>query len=377
MSKLALSKQEDQLQLHNHGGHSDDEIDLKEILITIWKGKWIVVFLAIIIGLCATVYSFTLQEWWSAKAKVVQPQLSDFEQYRNQVTKFQPIFDVYQADGTLLVSEELNDLIDPEVIYSTFLQQFNSSSNKISFFDDMGVFTKYESEHGKDLSEDELNNLYSVWRQKINSTITPVKEGGVASLSLQAEKKVESYFFLNKYIERVSNKTQKILLKNLEVAISSKKNALHQEKKALEFRAKSTLKIEVEKARYALKIAKSASLDSPSNNLVLNEKELFSINLGAKALASKIDVLGSISNLEIIEPSLVKVNAKIEALDKFSIKENVDFKPFGFLEDVSQPTSKDKPKRLVIIFLGVFLGVFLGMLFVIVQAALTEKNRIN
>ena len=98
-----------------------------------WDGKLIVALSTLVFALGALVYTFTVQEWWSSKAKVIEPQEQDFAAYQNHVKQYQPVFDVFQDDGTVLVSTELERLTDTELLLKRFIDAFNSSDNKRDF----------------------------------------------------------------------------------------------------------------------------------------------------------------------------------------------------------------------------------------------------
>lgn len=101
---------------------ANDEIDLKELFAALWQGKWLIIMTTLFCSVIAIGYALTAQEWWSAKATVSQPQLQGIASYQQAVKRYQPLFDVYQEDGTIIVSNTLDSLIDPKLIFSNLFK---------------------------------------------------------------------------------------------------------------------------------------------------------------------------------------------------------------------------------------------------------------
>lgn len=94
-------------------------------------------------------YALTAQEWWSAKATVSQPQLQGIASYQQAVKRYQPLFDVYQEDGSIIVSETLDLLIDPEVIFKRFIQEFNANGTKRRFMQTNSTFLTLQNRRSR------------------------------------------------------------------------------------------------------------------------------------------------------------------------------------------------------------------------------------
>ncbi len=354
--------------------YQDDEIDLRELFIALWKGKILIVVTTFIFAAVAVVYALNAQEWWSSKARIVEPQVSDFAAYRQQVKSFQPIFDSYQDDGTVRVSKELDDLVEPEKIFAQFIRAFNATANKKRFFDNNETFLAFKEALREESDADEdaqvaQRRLYSEWYQKISAA--PVGRDEYI-VSLQATTQMDSYNLLNDYIAMIEKKVQADAIKNLEATLDAKETQLKQQKAILEGQAKRVLEVELQRSQYAYDIAEAASVNTPVQNL--GDKELFAINLGAKAIKAKISALEDVKNLSVIEPRLQQVDAKLDFMNKLDINENIELQAFRFIEEVEQPINRDAPKRALIAVLGALFGGMLGVGIVLVRFALGRNN---
>ncbi|PNH80571.1 LPS O-antigen chain length determinant protein WzzB [Vibrio diazotrophicus] len=357
----------------------NDEIDLKDLFIALWNGKLTIIITTVLFAVVAVAYALMAQQWWSSKAKVSQPQLQDIAAYQQQVKQFQPIFDIYQDDGTVLVSEALDDFVDTEILFQRFVDTFNSSDNKRKFLNSSDEFKQYKAQLDlpEDLesedAQDTIRSLYATWFQKITAVAEDKKaEISPYDLNFQSVTKESSYSLLNSYLEIIGAKTREDALNNLQAVVNSKHNELLQQKRILETQAKNLIEVEAKRAEYALDIAKAANVDTPIQSS--NDNEIFSIDLGTKGLAAKVNALKSITNLSVIEPRLQQIDAKLAMLKDLKIDRNIQFQTFRFLENVEQPISRDKPKRPLIAVLGTLLGSMLGVAIVLIRFAFRKDE---
>lgn len=356
-----------------------DEIDLRDLVSIVWSGK-VTIVLFMLLGMVSTLsYALLAQEWWTSHAMISAPLPQDIAAYREQVKQFQPVFDVYQDDGTVLVNNELNELVDPKLLFKRFVTGFNSTNNKSDFLDTSVQFQtfKVDLEH-QDLDElsleDELRKLYADWFEKINALpIDPDDLNLPYELTFQSTTKSSSYELLKHYLGLIEQRENMDALDNLLAIIKVKKRELTQQKEILETQAQGKLAIETERAKYALDIAKAAHVDKPilSGN---NSDELFDIDLGTKALGEKVKVLKEMKNLSVVEPRLEQINAKLKMLETLEIDRNVKFQTYRLLENVEQPVARDKPQRVLIVILGTVFGIICGTFIVLVRYAFRVRD---
>lgn len=358
--------------------HEDDEIDLKELLLALWGGRYIIISIVVICVSVAVSYALLAKQVWTAEAVVTVPQASDFSNYRQLVSDLQPAFDVYQDDGTVLVSEKLNDFTKPDTLLKIFIQQFESRDNKRSYIANVADFQK-EIKHilsagrSREDYKDSEAALYNKWYQKLSAKPVKSDEESQDSYTLQGiqETSEESYDFLNGYVQFVSQKARLIALSNVRSDLENKLSELSQLKSMLMDQAKSRLLNEQTQTKYALDIAKAAGINKPQQNL--DNQELFSINIGANALAAKVKALDGLKELSVIEPRLPQIDAKLRLLGRLNVASNIDFKTFQYVESPEAPINRTAPKRALIAILGALLGCMLGCAIVLVRHAFREK----
>ncbi len=356
--------------------HLNDEIDLRELFKALWYDKLIVILITALFSASSVAFALLAQEWWTASAKITKAQPQNLALYQQQVKQFQPIFNIYQDDGTVLVSGELNGLVSPKLLFKRFVDTFNSSNNKRSFLlDDSSGFQEFKrgvSADSSDMSEDATRALYAEWFDRISVSIVDKKDqDSPYIINLQAATKESSFDLLTAYILATESKVHQDAFNNLRAVVNGKRNELIQQKRILESQASNKLLVETERAKFAAQIAKSAGVDKPIQTG--NEKELFSIDLGANGLDAKVKALESVKNLSVIEPRLQQINAKLDMLNNLEIDRTVDFQTFRYLENVERPITRDKPKRALIVVLGTLLGGMLGVAIVLIRFAFRKE----
>ncbi|MGC9491305.1 GNVR domain-containing protein, partial [Vibrio genomosp. F10] len=130
--------------------------------------------------------------------------------------------------------------------------------------------------------------------------------------------------------------------------------------------------VEIERAQYALQIAKAANVSQPVQNL--GDNEIFSINLGSSAIEAKIKALKSIENLSVIEPRIQQIESKLTLLQNTQINRNIDFQTYRYLDEPQIPLNRNSPKRALIVVLGTLFGGMLGVVVVLMHFAFRKED---
>lgn len=375
MSSLANTPPVQPPQYPNYAYPANDEIDLKELFLALWQGKWLIILCTLVFTVATITYALTVQEWWSAKAKVSQPQLQDIASYQQAVKRYQPLFDVYQEDGTIIISETLDSLIDAEVIFKRFLQEFNANGTKLRFMETNTTFLELRKDLLNKDDPQRLQAFYEQWFERIKGVSIGEKEDGAFTLSFQSVDKISSLALLREYVQFVNQIINQQLKDDLNSILVAKYGELRQQETNLQQQTQLRLQVELERTQYALKIAEAADIKQPVQNL--GEQEIFAINIGSRALKAKVDALKSIKDLSVFEPRLAILQTKLSqfGLETLSAGTKWSINSFYYLEQAKQPLSRDKPKRALIVVLGGFLGGMLGVAIVLVRFAFRSEEK--
>ncbi|MBF4354690.1 LPS O-antigen chain length determinant protein WzzB, partial [Vibrio anguillarum] len=345
---------------------NNDEIDLRELFSVLWQGKLTIVLCTVLFAVMAVVYALTAQQWWSAKATVTQPELSQVVTFLQQVKQYQPLFDLYQEDGTIIVSKELDGLINPATIFQRFVRAFNTNDNKKRFMQSNPTFLAIEQQQLKvneNNETDDVARFYQSWYGKITAQEVGKTQAGDFYLSFQSIDKASSLVLLNAYIDFINQQLNQQLTNDLTSKLTVKHNQLSQQYSSLQQQTQLRLQVELARVQNALAIAKAANINEPVQNL--NEEKLFAISIGSKALQAKVDALKSITNLSVFEPRLALLQAQVQQVELLGKVKPAQVQGYAYLEQPEAPISRDEPKRALIAVLGTLLGGMLGVAIVL------------
>lgn len=354
----------------------NDEIDLRQLFKALWDDKLIIILVTALFTASAIGFALTSQEWWSSEAEITKAELQDRMMYQQQVKQFQPAFSIYQANGSTSGSAELNYLVDSQVIYQRFVDLFNSNNNKQAFLSESLEFKDIKDSHfssASEVTEDATRKLYTAWFEKMSASQVDKKDNSSPHvLTFQSMTKESSFDLLKSYISFTELQVREDVFDHLEALVFGERNELLQQKTVLESKAKNKLLAEINRTQSALNIAKAAGVDTPL--LSGNARDFYAIELGSKALQEKIKVLESVKNLTVLEPRLQQITAQLDMLDNIKIDRTVDFRAFRYLSNIEQPTTRDKPKRALIVVLGTLLGGMLGVAIVLIRFAFRKED---
>lgn len=363
---------------------NNDEIDLRELFSALWQGKLTILLCTVVFAVAAVVYALTAQQWWSAKATVTQPALSQIVTFQQQVKQHQPLFDLYQEDGTIVVSEELNELVNPTTIFQRFVRAFNANGNKKRFMQTNPTFLAIEQPHfqvtenSKQGDDDAQARFYQEWYGRISAQavdkkqIVNEKQSGDFYLSFQSIDKGSSLALLNAYIDFINQQLNQQLTSDLASKLTVKHNQLSRQYSGLQQQTQLRLRVELARVQNALSIAKAANISEPVQNL--NEEKLFAISIGSKALQAKAEALKSMTDLSVFEPRLALLQAQVQQVELLGKAKPAQVQVYAYLEQPQAPISRDKPKRALIAVLGTLLGGMFGVSIVLVRFAFRKEE---
>lgn len=348
-----------------------DAVSLFDFFRILWRGKWVVIFTTLLITVLTTYYIATTQELWSSKAVVNKPNLRNMIEYQTTVQKYQSLFDVYQDDGTVIISDKLDRITDPEAIFKIFIREFNSNKNKVSFLKLNPYLNEVKEDNIALNDEYALQAFYESWFNKITALPDESPQNlGSYVLKFQSTDRNSSLNLLNEYVYYINSIVANIMYSDFFDTINIKRSELVQTEKNISEQARMRLFIEMEKTKHALKIANTAGLKEPVAGL--NYNDIFPINIGALALDARLNTLRSIDNLSIFEPRLATLKVSLEQMKLDEKLDISSIKTFNYVEEPKSLTSRDKPKRALLLFLGGSLGFVFGCAILLIKQSFTR-----
>lgn len=360
---------------------SSDEIDLIELIFSIWKKKrWVAVLVAFF-AFTSMTYSFLVQEEWISTAEIVQPDAADMGFYLDRYEQYLSITNPNQSQkkNQNKNQEALEKIL--EATFSRFLSASGSYENHLSYFKQ-----SIPDVSGKELIE--LLKAISINKPNGKKNIQHL------TVSFSDERAQIAQKHLKGLIAHINHEVYNKTLSSLNAEIQTKIRALSIEQESIKAFADTSLSVRLKNLNKALQIASNAGIKRYSSTgngrfllpggvsgeagVKLTDDRLaednFLFMLGTDYLQAQIDAL---KNSETIYPERY-YQAQLQAnLLKTLLQEKgeVKFKAFSYQSAPSLPLQRSKPKRAFIVLIGTFMGLIFGVLAALLVSALEARGQ--
>ena len=122
--------------------HREDKIDLFELLIKLWEGKWTIRLAMIGASILGMLYSITLPSSYSGSTLVRAAQPSAFTRYTLLSETIRSMSETNRTAGTI----EFNYKIDDKFVFNAFISEFNDLEEVVQTLLSDEVFSQQLSE---------------------------------------------------------------------------------------------------------------------------------------------------------------------------------------------------------------------------------------
>jgi chain length determinant protein (polysaccharide antigen chain regulator) len=339
------------MQNSNNKVGSSAEIDLFEIGVVVWRRKWLVISFSLIAGLVATAYAFWSTPVYESKYYILPPTVNDIAN-----------LNFGRTDSSSLKPFTVDQ------VFKAFLRNLESESQRRVFFED-----NYLPSLAGSASASVNGVLYEEFSKKL--TIAPVDkaEDWRWSVTLQDTSPERAKHWAELYVSQVAENTSS------ELALNAKKEASVQERNLtlkIDILRESSYKVRqdtITKVREALVVAKSSGLEntvvfsgSGSDKLVGSMFQDDAYMRGSKALEAQLKNLESRQSDDPFIPGLRTLQEEADFYKQL-VSEKFEFAVYRHDGVQDLPVSPIKPKKSLIILVGLIIGGLLACAFVLLQ----------
>ncbi|MDZ5641691.1 LPS O-antigen length regulator Wzz(fepE) [Enterobacter sp. A103] len=323
------------------------ELDLLSLLNAFWRARRLIAICVVFFALASVGASMLLPHKWTSSAIVTPVDPSQWAQLQQSLVTAQSLGVSYPLDRPgafdLFIKNFQSQQLTEEYIKSkpALLRQYSGASEPVRGLTHAAsaMFLLIKSEavfSGKN----EPPPLYRSWR-----------------LSFTGPDAQSAQDILKGYIRFVADRTVTELQQDLHDALLLKINT---DKSGLALASSDMQNIHlarIQRLSYALQIAESAGITAPvyTRGQSINDDPDFSVALGAKGLASKLNIEKSLSDLTELNPELRNRKYRLEELEKISIP-TANFPVFSYQVPPSYPEKSEGPGIILIYILGSLLG---------------------
>lgn len=341
----------------------DDEIDLWQLIETLWSGKYWIIGITLALAALGFVYTLQAEEEWVAQAKVVSPDYIDHQQIVNYTQQLQPAFGADYAERIKLLKFN-----DNQEVFSRFITLFNSTDNKHEFLNNHPTFSEYLKSQQTEDPRRTLNN----WVERISASTATKGATEEFDLSFSSWNADTSHTFLVDYVSFSNTKVINTLVANIEQLAAARTSELNRTLETLIRNTQSRIDNEIQLLNHSLVIATTAGINAPIVDP--GTQDDFSINLGSKAIEAKLNELKAIKDLSVLEPQIIQVKNQLAALTNFDPSQHPTFNAYKYLETPSEPLSRDSPKKVLILLACILLGGIIGCIYVLIASAVKSHR---
>lgn len=365
--------------------NKQNEIDLVDLLHSLWDKKHWIMLWAMIGAALAGVYAFTAKEQWTSKAEVIEPRLSDVGEYLKLRKEY----------ARILNRKDFNEVALVNNLFNKFNLLTESLDERRAFFSESEIYKTLS----KNKSEKEQSILLSNLISKDINVIKPdpKKEANLMGrrITFVAETPKQAQDTLGQFIAFANSSAYKFELDNFLIELNEIISDLNYEKNKFDRELNIQRTVQLGNLNNALKIAKEAGIKEYANSSnILNEavmvqsialaenKTLLSDSklsdgtylfmLGENYLKAQID---AISNNEIVYPpryyQIIQLLTELETIRNKIPDTNVNL--FKYQASPDYPVLRDQPKKAIILSIGLLLGLVLSSLVILVVNAMRRK----
>jgi len=317
-----------------------EQIDLIELILQLWRGKWVIATCVAIAIAVAGVYLVFAKEQWTSTAIITQPDAAQIGTYSNALNV------VYGSSTTN--ANAAPRLVD---IQTSVFERFSAAFSALA-----GAL------ENQDIPE----------KLKIEPVV--VTQTYPLQISYTAETAESAQKIFTQYIQKVDEQVAKELyvdLKgNIELQIITLNNTLSNQEKV----SQEQKDLRIKQISEALKYAEAANITSPRIQQTQDVTQDTLFLLGTEALQSMIQ--REATRPLIFSDDYYLSKQKLFDIDKLKIDES-SIHAYRYVMKPDLPVRKDSPKKAIALILAVLLGGFIGSSVVLVRSALRNYKPKN
>jgi lipopolysaccharide biosynthesis protein WzzE len=325
---------------------TDNELDVRGLFCTLWRGKFWIVCGALLFALAALVYTFFARQEWSSTAITDRPTVNMLGGYYSQ-QQFLSNLDA-RAGSTPVDQPSAMD-----EAYKEFTMQLASWDTRREFWQQTDYYRQRQSGNSK-ADAALLNEMIG----NIQFTAGDVTRNLNDSVKLIAETAADANNLLRQYVAFASQRAAKHLNDELKGAWDARIVQIQAQVKRQEAVAQSIYDRRIHSLEQALKVAEQHNIsrseaDVPANELP--ESELFI--LGRPMLQARLE------NLQATGPTYeVDYDRDRAMLTTLKVGPELEprFQTYRYLRTPEEPVRRDSPRRTFLLVMWGIVGALAG-----------------
>lgn len=331
---------------HSHERY-EDEISLTDLIVRIWRDRWVAVWSGLLVLLLAALYLFFVKPIYKSEAYLLPPSEQDIAQL-NLARRF----------GLLG--------FDSDRVFNEFLTVANSKMSRRKYFDERGLL----DQRTKGNKEEIADQIFETQFDKKLEVIEPKKsaQDPFTKITFESTSAKKSAVIANNFIQFAADVAAQRLLANLQADIQGKIKELTATIAGKRKIARQRREDIINQYNEAIAVAKKLSLKKPQDyqielGLTGEGSDLFSINTaelplyarGTLALTAELEVLKSRDKDDPFIDGLRDLQETIASLNEIPISVEA-FRVVKIDRPAQVPYQPERPQKHLVLVVALFIA---------------------
>ncbi|SCY56775.1 LPS O-antigen chain length determinant protein WzzB [Pseudomonas sp. NFACC37-1] len=334
-----------------------DEIDLIALARGLWGQKWLILAVTLLVTAGAAAYAYLSKPVYQAQLFIMPPTqngIAELNYGRGKSTELDP----YSIKH----------------VYDVFARNLQGESLRQTFFSEVYLPSLDESQR-----KGALDRLYERFSRELIIKGPGKDTPDRYSVTVQGGDPVRATEWAKAYVARASEAAESELIKNVTAEAAVRARNLEQRIVGLRETAQRIREDRIQQLREALKIAEAIGLSSPSINstaavdITVETGNKMDYQRGSKALAAEVKALESRAS----DDAFISDLRSLQMRYSFYRKLNIDPESISvYRQDgsVEVPQSPIKPRKALILLLGIIAGGMLGSFIALIRFAVIRSK---
>lgn len=324
--------------------YHDDEIDLFELIATLWRHKWLIIGITILATLLAGVIAFfVMKPSYQSQATITPP-----NQY--QITALNSGIVLLQADQKV-------STVSPDQAYNTLIQTLGATDLQRQFFRE-----SYLPRYQDDPKVEDNQRGFEKFQKSLS--IQKATDNNNRNISVTNENPQEAYELLNEFLQFANDKAKTLLLENRKAEISTMVSNIENTLQGMQIEMDAQTNFELSELKNAYETAEALEMTTPM------EKPTELYQQGTHALASKIKFLEAQKENYSRNNRYNTLAMMLDSYKAIQLPSADQFSTFTFNALPEVPEIPTKPNKKLIVIIGFLLGGMLGVIIVLLREAI-------
>ncbi|HEY1846833.1 MAG TPA: ECA polysaccharide chain length modulation protein [Buttiauxella sp.] len=327
-------------------GMVDNELDIRGLFRTLWKGKFWIVGMAFAFALVALVYTFFAKQEWSANAITDRPTVNMLGGYYSQ-QQFLRNLDIKANTASVDQPSAMDEA------YKEFIMQLSAYDTRRDFWLQTDYYKQRQVGNSKAdaaLLDEMVDNIQFTpgdFTRNINDNV-----------KLIAETAADANNLLRQYVAFASQRAASHLNEELTGAWAARTSQMKAQVKRQEAVAKSIYDRKVKSVEQALKIAEQQNIARSETEVPADElpdSEMFM--LGRPMLQARLE------SLQAVGPDYdIDYDQNRAMLSTLNVGPTLDprFQTYRYLRTPEEPVKRDSPRRAFLLVMWGAVGALIG-----------------